>query len=121
MDPISSAIIAAVSRLAEPAVKDGYEGLKALLRKKFGSTGEIAKAVEKLEEKPASAARKALVEEEVVHAKADQDPEMVQAAHALVEKVRQMPAPQQLVKQTVTGDGNIIAGTGNVTLNRPVE
>ena len=34
MEPITTALVAALGKLAEPAVKDAYEGLKALIMKK---------------------------------------------------------------------------------------
>jgi hypothetical protein len=30
MDPITTAIVAALAKLAEPAIKDAYDGLKAI-------------------------------------------------------------------------------------------
>ena len=39
MDPITTAILAALAKLAEPAIKDSYDGLKAIIKRKFGANG----------------------------------------------------------------------------------
>ena len=53
MDPITAAIMAALSAIAsglvESSVKDGYEGLKALIRRKWGDASSVAKSVDALE------------------------------------------------------------------------
>ena len=56
MDPITTAVLAALGQLAEPAVKDAYEAFKSLLVRKFGKPSDVVKAVETLEAKPDSAA-----------------------------------------------------------------
>jgi hypothetical protein len=118
MDPISTAIIAATAKLAEPAIKDAYEALKSLLAKKFGSNSEVLQAVKKLEEKSDSPARKEAVKEEVASVKANQDPELSKTAEALLSKLKGMPGGQQIVQQTVSGEGHIFSGTGDVRVDR---
>jgi len=128
MDPITTAILAAVSagaiagvtKVGEQAIVDAYVKLKELLGKKFGTKSKVVKAVKDLEANPKSAARKEVVKEEVATAKADQDKELLQAAQALIKNVKALPGGTQII-QTAIGDQNIqIAGDGNtVNVNTP--
>ena len=125
MDPITAAIVAAIAagtaKVAEQAIVDAYAGLKELLRRKFGAKSEVVKAVKALEAKPDSAARKDVVKEEVAAAKADQDPELLQAAHALLDKIGAQPGGVQVIQQAT---GSYIAqasggSTASVNVNTP--
>lgn len=120
MDPISLAIIGALAKLSEQAIKDGYEGLKALIVRKFGAESDVAKAVENVEKKPDSAARKEMLKEEVAASKADQDHELAQAATALIDVIKTKPGGAQVL-QTAIGNQNIqVAGDSNtIQVNRP--
>jgi len=127
MDPITTAIVAAiaagaisgVTKVGEQVVVDAYGKLKELLTKKFGLESKVLQAVKELENHPKSPARKEVVKEEVVDAKADQDKELLQAAQALIKSVKALPGGTQII-QAAIGDGNIqIAGDGNtVNLNK---
>jgi hypothetical protein len=128
MDPITIAILAAVSagaiagvtKAGEQIIVDAYGKLKELLEKKFGAKSKVVKAVKDLEANPKSEARKAVMKEEVIAAKADQDKELLQAAQALLKSVKALPGGTQII-QTAMGDQNIqIAGDGNiVNVNTP--
>ena len=72
MDPITTAIIAALANLSKDVIKDGYNALKAALKKKFGSESDLVDAVEGLEKKPDSKARQAMLQEEVAVVKANE-------------------------------------------------
>ena len=67
---ISDAILAALSTGAaatdtvKKAVADAYGDLKSLIQKKFGSEGDAAQALEKLEPMPDSEGRKQTLHEE---------------------------------------------------------
>ena len=67
MDPITTAILAVLPSLAsdvvKSSVKDAYEGLKAVIRRKWGDTAPISKAISALEEDPNSKAQAAVLEE----------------------------------------------------------
>ena len=58
MDPITSAVVAALpaiaSGLVQSSVKDAYEGLKAVIRRKWGDASPVAKSVDALEANPKS-------------------------------------------------------------------
>ncbi len=103
MDIITSAILAAVaagaSRLditakddtnksASKAIAGAYLDLKTLLKQKFGWKSELAKAIEAVEAQPDSAGRRATLQQEVAAAKADQDAEVLVAAHMLLAMTR---------------------------------
>jgi hypothetical protein len=117
MDPITTAIIAAiaagVTKVGEQFVVDAYAKLKELLEKKFGGKSKVVKAVKDLEANPKSAARKEVVKEEVAAVKADKDNELLQVAQALIKSIKALPGGTQII-QTAIGDQNIqIAGDGN--------
>ena len=130
MDPVTAAILAAISagaiagvtKAGEQAIVDAYAKLKELLGKKFGTKSKVVKAVKDLEANPKSEARKAVIKEEVAAAKVDQDKELLQVAQALLKSVKALPGGTQII-QTAMGDQNIqIAGEGNtVNVNTPKE
>jgi hypothetical protein len=117
MDPITAAVVAAVAKLAEPAIRDGYEALKSLIGRKFGEESRLVAAVDALEAQPASSARRAVLEEEVAAAGAASDPEVLRTVEAVLELARAGSLGQQAVQQTVEGDRNVFSGTGDVTVH----
>ena len=92
MDPITAAILAVLPALAsdvvKAGVKDAYEGLKAVIRRKWGETAPISKAITAIEEDPKSKAQAAVLEEKVGSVKATGDAEVAQALHQLVEQMK---------------------------------
>ncbi len=120
MDPLTQAIVAAlyvgattgVNETAKKAVADAYEGLKALLKKKFHSNRDLAEAVEKLQAKPDSLARKQLLEEELGMVNAASEPELLSAAHSLLELIKAMPQGDQHI-QAAYGFGIAQADRGS--------
>ena len=102
MDPITTAIVTATAAVGSSAIKDTYSALKALLKKKFGEKSDLVEAVNKLEAKPQSNGRKTIVQEEVETAKANDDPEIVQLAQSLLEKLKEHPEGKQVINQTVS-------------------
>ena len=114
MDPITAAIVAALSAGAlsgltetgKTAITDAYQKLKDLLARKFGATSEVVQAVDHLETKPESAGRQGTLQEEIAAIKAEQESEVLAAAKHLLTLVQ----AQQ-------------AGTGKFTIqnNAPVQ
>ena len=92
MDPITAAILAVLPALAsdmvKSTVKDAYEGLKAVIRRKWGDAAPISKAIAALEQDPGSKAQSAVLEEKVGAVKATEDAEVVQALRQLVEQMK---------------------------------
>jgi hypothetical protein len=119
MDPITLAIISALANLSQSAIMDAYTALKVALQQKFGVKSELAEAVEKLEAKPESKARQAMLQEEVAHSGADQDSKLLQAAYTLIERLKDISGGKIDIKQEVKirGDRNIVTGQGDVSVN----
>jgi disulfide oxidoreductase YuzD len=93
MEPITAAIVAAVQSLAssdvvKAGVKDAYEGLKAVIRRKWGDAAPISKAITAIEEDPKSKSQAAVLEEKVGAVKAAEDAELAQALQQLVEQMK---------------------------------
>lgn len=95
MDPITTAIVMAItlgvvsgtSKVSEQAIVDSYNALKNLIKNKFGTKSEIINAVESLETKPNSSARKELLKEEVMETKANDDKELVALASEIIKSL----------------------------------
>jgi len=117
MDPITAALIAAVAKLAEPAVKDAYQGLKSLISKKLGAQHEVVRAVDNLEQKPDSTGRQQTLQEEVKGAGLENDAEILAAARSLIEKIKAQSGGGDHIQQTVTGNQNIFSGTGDIHIS----
>jgi hypothetical protein len=128
MDPITTAILAAIAagalsgatKVGEQVIVAAYAKLKDLLNTKFGARSKVVKAVKDLEANPNSAARKQVVKEEMVAAKADKDAHLLKLAQQLLKAVKAQPGGEQII-QTAIGDQNIqVAGDGNtVNVNTP--
>jgi len=92
MDPITTAILAVLPALAsdvvKSGVKDAYEGLKAVIRRKWGDAAPISRAITAIEQDPGSKAQAAVLAEKVSAAKAAEDAEVVEAVRQLVEQMR---------------------------------
>ncbi|GHO73978.1 hypothetical protein KSD_17490 [Ktedonobacter sp. SOSP1-85] len=95
------ALSGGVTELGKKALVDSYTALTALLKKKFGEKGEVAEAVERLEKKPDSEARKGEVKEMLAEVKADEDPEIRQAAQAVLDQLKTLPGGEQHIQQAI--------------------
>jgi len=83
MEFIISALASAAGSLGLEGVQRGYTRLKELLRSKFGAQSELVEAVKQWERNPDSAARKAVLAEELAKVGAEKDQEIIKAAEAL--------------------------------------
>ena len=109
MDPITTAIVTALASgfggdapaVEKKAKDEAYEALFAALEKKFGIQSEIVNAIESLEAKPNSTGRKEVLKEEVAAAKADQDPDILQAAQVLLDLISTQPGGERLIQKTM--------------------
>jgi hypothetical protein len=95
-DIVANAIVAAISAgavtgatdTAKSAIADAYEGLKSLIKKKFGHDSEPAQAIDKLEAKPDSDGKKQVLAEELKAVNSSSDPELVAAAESLLALIK---------------------------------
>lgn len=94
----------------EQAVKDTYAALKSLVLGKFGSKGDTAKALESVEAKPDSEARKAVLKEALDEAGAARDQEVADKAAELLMLVegRSPGATGGLVGQINAAGGTVV-------------
>jgi hypothetical protein len=126
MDPITTAIVAAIPALAsdlvKSSVKDAYKGLKGIIRRKWGDAAPISKAITAIEEDPTSKAQAAVLEEKVGAVKATEDADVLQALRVLVEQMKthgiggEAVASIQLnisggIQTGIIGAQNVSAGT----------
>jgi hypothetical protein len=123
MDPITSAIVAALPALATDmvsgVVKGAYAGLKSLIARRFGSTSAVAKSVEDLEANPRSQGRAMVLSEHVEEAKATSDAEIMAAVSKLVEalaKERAAGTSSVHIQATMTGGTAGIVGAQNASI-----
>lgn len=120
MDPISAAIIAALAAgaaggatdVAKSALVDGYNGIKNFIKKKWGGDSDVSKAVDQLQAKPDSDARKGMLVEEVKAARVAEDPDLAQMAQSLLSLIKSMPGGEKHI-QTATGTGIAQADRGS--------
>ena len=122
MEPITTAIVVALANLSKDAIKDSYKALKSALKKKFGSESDLVDAVEKLEKKPDSEGRKAMLQEEIETAKVNEQPEILQLAQDLLNKIKEQPEGQQVITQTITNvKYAATSGSGNASISNITE
>jgi hypothetical protein len=128
MEPITATLLSALAAGAaagateagKKLVVDGYEALKGALTARFGADSELAGAVAGLERNPESDGRKQTLDEEIVAAKADEDPELVELARALLDEIESQPGGAKHIQNAV---GSYIAqadrgATASVTVTR---
>jgi hypothetical protein len=132
MEPITfTVIVAALSagavtgagKVVENTIVDAYQGLKSVLRRKFGDDSGVVGAVDTLEQKPDSEARKALLQEEIEAAGVDSDEEIRQAARKLRDLIAAQPDGERHIQYAV---GSYIAqadrgSTATVNVDRSRE
>ena len=131
MEPISlivAALVAgataAIKDTAGTAVKDSYEALKGLIKKKFVAQGkeDDSNIIDKHEKKPDSKAVKALLEEELEEVglnKLKDDDEIIKLAKEIMKKEdpEGFQGGKYQTNVTVGGDVIGVAGTNTGTIN----
>jgi len=122
MDPITTAILAAIpavaSDIASSVVKDAYAGLKSIIARKFGPTSAVAKSVDDLEANPRSKGQALVLSERVAETNAVADADIMEAVNKLVEalsKARFEP-PNVHVEATMAGGVAGVVGAQNVSI-----
>jgi hypothetical protein len=124
MDPITTAIVAALSagavsgltETSKTAITDAYTKLKDLLTKRFGARSNVVQAIEGLEARPASVGRKETLQEEIVAVQAEQDEELLAAAQGVMTLVQ----PQQVGLGKFTIQNNALVQGQNIGDNQQI-
>jgi hypothetical protein len=129
VDPVTAAIVAALAvgvaggagKVGEKILVDAYEALKKAIKHKLGADSTVAKAVESLEAKPDSTARRQVLNEEVTAANIDKDHDILKGANDILDYINSQPSLAQHVQNAV---GQYIAqadrgSTANVNVNQP--
>jgi hypothetical protein len=92
MDPITTAIVATLpvlaSELLKSSVKDAYEALKSVIRRKWGTASPIAKSLDDLEANPKSKGQATVLAENVAAARATSDTEVLEALAKLLDELK---------------------------------
>lgn len=125
MDPITTAIVAAVAGISSSAIKDSYNALKSALKKKFGEKSDLVHAIDGLEKKSDSEGRKAMLQEEIEAAKVNEQPEILLLAQDLLNKIKEQSEGQQIINQINQTVSNVkyaaTSGLGNASISSITE
>ncbi|MEH1863511.1 MAG: hypothetical protein V7K69_00485 [Nostoc sp.] len=123
MEPISLIIaalgagaIAAAKDTATTAVKDTYQGLKGLIKKRFESQPKAQMVLEEHETDPET--YNAPLKKKLAEAGADQDAAIIQAAQELLNQVKEQPGGQQIITQNISNvKYAATSGSGNASIS----
>ncbi len=122
MDPITTAILAAIpavaSDIVSSAVKDAYAGLKSIIARKFGPTSAVAKSVDDLEANPKSKGQAIVLSERLAETKALADADIMAAVNKLVDALSKakVELPNVHLEATMTGGVAGVVGAQNVSI-----
>jgi len=129
MDPITTAIIAAlaagaasgVTEVGKQAIVDGYNALKSAIQRKFGADSKLAAAVDDLEKEPEFKPNQEALVGRVAQVDAAADAELKQLAQALLDTITAQPGGDQIIKTATGHRGDIIqqkAGDGALQIGK---
>jgi hypothetical protein len=90
MGAIGAGALDGTKDVAKKALSDGYDKLKTSLLIRFGSKGDVAAALQRVEEKPASEGRVKVLEEELNESGACTDKELALQASQLTEIIKRV-------------------------------
>lgn len=127
MDPITSAIIAALAAgatagltdTAKKLIADLYNSIKEKIQQKHGKDSKAVKAINDLENEPEFVPYQTGLQQRINELKIDQDSELVSLATNLLSAIQQTQNKTSLQTiQNVYGNGNAVAGSGGTaTIN----
>ncbi|QSV63435.1 MAG: hypothetical protein HEQ26_12475 [Dolichospermum sp. DL01] len=120
MDPITTAVVAALANLSKDVIKDSYGALKDGLKKKLGNNSDLMDAIDKLEKNPDSEGRKATLQEEVQTSKVSDDRDILKLVQNLLDKITEQPGGKEIIKQTQTNTVTNVNVGGNFEF-KPVQ
>jgi hypothetical protein len=113
MDPITQAIVSALSNVGGRAIGDAYDALKTALRRRAPQNGEVLQAIEQLEKNPDSDTDRLRLEQSV-SSMGVCDEEILRLANYLSETVAPAMTTGVNVTQTISGTGNTTLGAGTL-------
>lgn len=117
MDPITMAIVGALGKLGESVILDAYQALKAAIAIKCGLDSDVVDAINHLEQKPASAGRRQIVQEEVEAAEILDDPTIAKLAQVLLQARLGSVSGERSVVHQIAGDNVIQIGSVGGDIN----
>ena len=125
MDPISlilaalgAGALAGAKDTAGTAVKDAYQGLKTLIKKKF--EGDVLGQA-MVDAKPEEIKQaEGLLKDKITKAGADQEQEIIKVAQDLLDQVKEQPGGQEIINQTQTNTVSGVTVGGNFEF-KPVQ
>ncbi len=98
MEPVTTIVTALAlgaaagsKSVAEKAVKEGYEGLKTLIQKRYQTID-----IKLLEQQPESEARQSVLVEDLTKVKAEQNQEILERAKILIDSIQNLSEPETL-------------------------
>ena len=123
MEPISlilTALVAGAAKAADGVAQDAYNGLKALIKRKFENKGksDSATILDKYEQKPEKT--KPLLEDELTEIEADKDEEILKLAQKLLEQLHPQEAAEGKFSIQISGgtvQGLTQHNTGTINQN----
>lgn len=114
---ILTALVAGAASVASTAVKDAYQGLKRPIVERFKSKSDIEDAIESVEQKPESGARRSVLAEEIKESGAAKDAEVIAKADELLgiaAREGSIQSGRDGTSVNQTGSGAIAIGPGAV-------
>lgn len=116
MEPISiilAALVAGAAKAAGDAAPDAYNGLKALIKRKFAGEPKAEMVLEEHETDPET--YEAPLKKKLVEAGADKDKEIIEKADKLLKQLTPEEAATIIQNYNITGDvkgilGNVSGG-----------
>ena len=127
MEPVTTTIVAALALgaaaglkdTASQAITDAYAGLRKLIQDRYKKNEDVTDAVDYLVKKPEAESRQQELSSALEAAGANNDQELHQLAQQLLAVLNEQPNIEksggQKVEQNVTGHGNNVSGSGDVT------
>lgn len=124
MDPITSAIIAALvagttvglTDTAKKLIADLYNSIKEKIQQKHGKDSKAIKAIKDLENEPDFVPYQTGLQQRINELKIDQDSELISLATNLLSAIRQTPNKTNLqTTQYIYGKNNAVSGSGGTS------
>jgi len=115
---LGAGALAGAKDTAGTAVKDAYQGLKTLIKKKF--EGDVLGQA-MVDAKPEEIKQaEGLLKDKITKAGADQDQEIIKVAQDLLDQVKEQPGGQEIINQTQTNTVSGVTVGGNFEF-KPVQ